>query len=165
MIRTLTIATTISMLALTSCGGDDLTPEGISGAETTAPGPDGGSALPVVTIPDGMAPAFGTEECLEVANLMMVTAAAAMGNGTEVEEAIRQLAELEAKVPDEVRDDMRIYAEVIREWYAAWSKWAENPTMAFTDPEVVAASERLGSAEVTAALDNLNTYITATCGG
>lgn len=166
MIRSVSVTVALSMCALVGCGGgDDLGLDGMSGGDVTMPGGDATVPGDLATIPDGIAPIFTSEDCLEVANLMLMSASIAMGEAGQVEEALGQLEDLESKVPEEIRDDMRIYAEVLTDWYAVWSKWAENPSMAFTDPEVVAASERFADEEVVAALDNIDAYMTANCSG
>ena len=153
------IATTgIALLLFTgvvACGGDD---DGGGGSPFGGGGGDGGDSGDIGDVGD--IPGL-SDECEAAYNLIMAMSMAMSGTGGDANEAFDQARD---GVPDELKDDVEVIADAYGPYLVKVAEF-EDPTAAYSDPEVVALAETLNTPEVVEASDNLNEYLNNTeCG-
>lgn len=143
-----------AMLSLAACGGDS------DKASVTLPG---GATLPAGsgfnTIP---AVAGVSAECMAIANAFAGAATAMSGQG-DIAQAEASLGALEEIVPDELKDDARLFAEAYNAVIVALVANDNDYTQMMADPEAMAALEALDSEDVQSASDNINAYLDGAC--
>lgn len=174
MKRTRLLAVTaVALLGLGACSSDSKS----SGDNITLPGgtlPGGGTlpnldtlpdvsipdiSIPDVSIPDELLPENLTEECRAIAlqfGVMMSQVFAPTGEEMNVEQVF---GDISSKVPEELRADVVVLGEA----FAAYAEVLKTANNDFTNPEVQAALEALGTPEVEAANERLSAYFEATC--
>lgn len=148
----------VSLVGFAACsddGGSKLTDVG-NGDQTdnsSGDGSDSGSLPDLAGVP---------EQCQALVQAMS-GAAAAMSGQSDVDQATAVFASLEAVVPDELKDDARIFADAYGQYIAVLAEFDGDSANAMADPEVVAALTALGSQEVSDAADNISAYMDEAC--
>jgi hypothetical protein len=163
---TATLAAT-ALFGLVACGSDSKSSGGGDTAsqstdasdDTSGGGSDdttgGGGAI---TVP----PVAGvTAECQAIVNAMSGAAAAFSGQG-DAAQTKAMFAALEGAMPDELKDDARIFAEAYGKYFDLLTA-LDDPSKAMSDPEVLAAMQAIGTPEVQAATDNISAYMDEAC--
>jgi len=160
-ILTIAIATT-ALLGLGACSSDSPSASPGTGGAGGATLPDStipDISLPDISIPDIALPGNLTEECQAVSMQFAGIFAQAFAPEADQSQFEQVFGDVEKSVPDELRDDVQVLA-------AAFSKYAQilkDSGNNMASPDVAQALENLGTPEVQAASDNLQTYFDATC--
>ena len=149
-----------ALLSLTACGGDSDNEAVILPGDVTLPG---GATLPAGagsnTIP---AIAGVSAECMAIANAFAGAATAMSGQG-DVAQAEASLAALEGIVPDELKDDARLFAEAYNAVIVALVANDNDYAQLMADPEAMAALQALDDEDVQSASDNISAYLDGAC--
>lgn len=116
--------------------------------------------------------AFGSEECLEASAAFLSAAggaAALFGGGDEeVERSLAELEEISGEVPDEIKDDFEIFAEIYREVVDEFAGLDFDPTSDEAPSEEVMAAlaelgERFQDSDFQAASERIQAWFTENC--
>jgi hypothetical protein len=146
-----TVSIVLGAIALLGCGGGG---DGSSSSETI-----GKDDVAVATVPAML----GVDEaCRNTVNLLSVAAQMVSGQVTP-DVARSTIQRFLSDVPSEIRDDAEVVADIYLAIVDAIEKKGGNLVAAFSDPEAMAAIERMDSAETTQATDRINQYITDKC--
>ena len=158
IIATLAVA---SLVGVAACGSDNdskLTDVGNatddSAADDNGNGDNGNGSVPVLP---------GVPEQCQAIMQAIGGAGAAMAGQSDIEQAKAVFASLETVVPDDLKDDARIFAEAYGAYIELLAQFEGDASQAMTNPDVVAALSALSSPEVAAAAGNLSAYMDATC--
>lgn len=151
-----------ALFTFVACSSDDssggiLQPDDT--AEITVP--DGGG----VTLPDNATiPSIPgvSQGCTEILNAMLGSAILVTGEG-DLDQAQAALDSLVDAVPEDLKDDAVIYAEVYGALFAAIADNGGDFTSAMTNPDVQAVIQRLEDPDVQAAVENISDYVDTQC--
>ena len=143
-----------ALLSLSACGGDSDDESVILPGGVTLPDGSGFNTIPAV--------AGVSAECMAIANAFAGAATAMSGQG-DIAQAEASLGALEEIVPDELKDDARLFAEAYSAVIVALVANDNDYTQLMADPEAMAALEALDSADVQSASDNINAYLASAC--
>ncbi|MDO8391889.1 MAG: hypothetical protein Q7V57_15545 [Actinomycetota bacterium] len=148
----------VSLVGFAACGSDGdskLTDVGNGDQtdESSGDGSDSGSIPNLAGVP---------EQCQAIVQAMS-GAAAALSGQSDTDQAKAVFAALETVVPDDLKDDARIFAEAYGGYIELLAKFEGDSGSAMSDPEVLAAIAALGSEEVSAAADNISAYMDSAC--
>ena len=143
-----------------SSGGDNTASQNTEASDDTSGGGSddttgGGDAITLPSV------AGVTAECQAIVNAMSGAAAAFTGQG-DAAQTKAMFAALEGAMPDELKDDARIFAEAYGKYFDLLMTF-DDPSKALTDPQMIAAMQEIGTPEVQAAADNISAYMDEAC--
>ena len=82
--------------------------------------------------------------------------------GAQVADTEQVIEQFQDAVPDELDDDAAVFGAAISQYYAILAEHVDDPNI-YTNPDVLAALDGLGSEQVTEAGDNINAYFEEAC--
>lgn len=155
------------LLVAAGCGGSDSSEEATSDettVETTVETTDEATSDDDSTSAAGV---FADEDCLELASIGAKIAQAVDPSGSfDADEAAAFYDELAAKAPEEIRDDLEVFAGYLAE-VAAAIEGIDLTSGELPSPDDLAKLEELAQsadAEVQEAADNLSAWAEENCG-
>jgi hypothetical protein len=149
-----------ALFALAACGDDSDKDSVILPGQVTLPS---GVTLPDGSGFDSIPPIAGVSaECMAIANAFAGAATAMSGQG-DVSQAEASLAALEGIVPDELKDDARLFAEAYNAVIVALVAHDNDYSKLIADPTAMAALQALDNEDVQAASDNISAYLDGAC--
>jgi hypothetical protein len=176
------LVTATALVTLAACGSDkksSSTTQSVAtdapaatASEATAPGtavtssnPASGVSTPDMSVPDVSVPDISvpelTGECVELQQELGGMASATNFSTADVEKSFETL---EAKVPDDLKDDVRAMKTSLQPFYDAVEKAGGDVTKAMQDPEVIkTAQAAVTDPKFTAASTALNDWFTKGC--
>lgn len=157
----------LATLGLGACSSDDDASSDVSVPDVTIPDitiaditvPD--VSISEVTLPDGVtipdAPAGLGEECQDYYRLF---ASAFTGGGTGLDDIDGAIDELETRVPDDLKEDVTILGDALRDLAELSTKYEGNPGALYADPD---AQALFSDPAVTNATSNVNEWLENEC--
>jgi hypothetical protein len=146
----------LALTTFTACGG---------GSSAKLPGnlgtiPSGGGLDTIPSDGGDMGSGEMSQECLDFAMAYASALGSAAGAGSGSEGDWQSwVSGMQAAVPDELKDDVAVWAGAMQEYLTVLEAHPND----YLAPEVMAASEKLATPEVTAASDAISAYFDNGC--
>jgi hypothetical protein len=101
--------------------------------------------------------------CLNDEWMSAAASAGFSGDSDDPEDIAKFFDEMADEVPDEISDDFHVFADAMGEYLAILADFDGDDASMFSDPEVMAALEKISTPEVQEASDNISAWMEANC--